>query len=152
MGRVKKSKAASRRNGQKGAEALRVTDEERQVHTSAPKLTLTAPKTFTVDRGPTPRKMKSLEKRSWKFVVAHFHEAPVKEAVGAYDDPESDYGGLKSIMKMEAGNKVGFVFMGTPSCKKPGQTKNFVPMTHRPYAPLIRKAAELGSNSRRCLG
>ena len=139
MGRHSKRKALALRAQPLAAAARTLTEEEVLMHATAPPLSLRAPRQFAVDRGDRASTMKIKANQAWRFVRDNFHEAPLEEKQGNYNRPDDDYGGLGAIMTIHPRdqNPVGFKFMGTPSCKKPGQSKHFIPSSHRPCTELI---------------
>lgn len=94
------------------------------MHITAPELTLTAPKRYTVDGGSTPRQMLLKAHTSWKVVLRLFDDVRLDSKEGSFYDALEDYGSFKAKLNFDRGaTKKGVAFLGTPFYDKAGKSK-----------------------------
>ena len=97
MPRPKKHARTAKANGQSSAAGQYVSEEDREALQTMPPLTMVTASTATVfrdiGRAATVRYNRKTAADGWAYVMAHFHEIPLKHEIekGQYDNSTGDY-------------------------------------------------------------
>ena len=137
---------ASKSNGQNSAAGQLVSEEDRNALQMMPQLTMVTASTATVfkdiERAATVRQNRQWASAGWAYVMAHFHEIPLRHEEGEYDNASGDYGALRSRFIFESqpedGDSYGLKFLGTKSYDKKGSAKSTLGVSTRPHTTFLQ--------------
>ena len=146
MPRPKKHAKTSKANGQSSAAGQQVSEEDRNALQMMPKLTLQTGSTAAVfkdiERAATVRYNRKVAADGWAYVMAHFHEIPLKHEKGQYDNSTGDYGALRARFIFEPmpedGLSWGLKFLGTKSYDKKGKARRTLGASTKPHTTFLQ--------------
>ena len=132
---------------QKAGAAVKISEEARAAHKARPPIVMQGSKDLqlSVVRHEKPRRAQKEANDAWLRACEAWPQLQLKCIVGNAENPEGDYGAVGALFEFESRDHMpayvtrsGVCFLGLPSCKKKGQSTEFVPVKHRPFMPLLK--------------
>ena len=130
---------------QKAGAAVKISEEARAAHKARPPIVMQGSKDLqlSVVRHEKPRRAQKEANDAWLRACEAWPQLQLKCIVGNAENPEGDYGAVGTLFEFKSREympanvtRSGVCFLGLPSCKKKGQSTEFVCVCARVLAAL----------------